>query len=150
MLAWKCKGICFHLSRRGKSENVPRDTRSYHFDSQSTTNEMQRFSIIYFCKMFYMFQTVFPSIIRDSKLHIQLQAFVRPLPLPAVAVTVWQKPEAVCAVLSPWRSTEKLSETCRASYRNKLRKAASCWLYCENILAMHRPMNVKFIILIFN
>jgi len=27
---------------------------------------------------------------------------------------------------------------------NKLRKVASCWLYSENILAMHGPMNVKF------
>ena len=26
-----------------------------------------------------MFQTVFPSIIRSTKLHIQRQAFVRPL-----------------------------------------------------------------------
>jgi len=28
-------------------------------------------------------------------------------------------PDAVCAVLSSWWWTEKLSETCRASYRNK-------------------------------
>ena len=34
---------------------------------------------IYFCKTLYMFQTVFPSIIRSTKLHIQRQAFVRPL-----------------------------------------------------------------------
>jgi len=26
-----------------------------------------------------------------------------------------------------------------------LRNVASCWLYSENILAMHGPMNVKFI-----
>jgi len=32
---------------------------------------------IYFCKMLYMFQTAFLSIIRISKLHIQRQAFVR-------------------------------------------------------------------------
>ena len=36
----------------------------------------------------YMFQTGFPSIIRSSKLHIQRQVFVRPIP------------DAVCAVLS--------------------------------------------------
>jgi len=40
-----------------------------------------------------MFQTVFPSIIRGSKLHIQRQVFVRPLLL--------------------------LAATCTASYRNK-------------------------------
>ena len=39
----------------------------------------------YFCKMLYMFQTVFPSIIRSSKLHIQRQIFVRPILLPAVS-----------------------------------------------------------------
>jgi len=33
---------------------------------------------IYFCKTLYMFQTVFSSIIRSSKLHIQRQVFVRP------------------------------------------------------------------------
>ena len=41
---------------------------------------------IYFCKTLYMFQTVFPSIIRSSKLHIQRQAFVRPLLLPAATL----------------------------------------------------------------
>ena len=55
-----------------------------------------------------MFQTVFPSIIRSSKLHIQHQAFVRQLQLPAASLD------------------------------------ASCWLYSENILVMHGPMNVKF------
>ena len=40
---------------------------------------------IYFCKMLYMFQTVFLSIIRSTKLHIQRQAFVRPLLLTRLA-----------------------------------------------------------------
>jgi len=31
---------------------------------------------IYFCKTLYMFQTVLPSIIRSSKLHIQRQVLV--------------------------------------------------------------------------
>ena len=53
--------------------------------SQSTTNKMQLFSI-YFCKTLYMFQTVFPSIIRSSKLHIQCQVFVRPILLPAASL----------------------------------------------------------------
>jgi len=38
---------------------------------------------IYYCKTLYMFQTGFPSIIRNSKLHIQRQVFVRPLLLPS-------------------------------------------------------------------
>jgi len=41
---------------------------------------------IYFCKTLYMFQTVFPSIIRSSKLHIQRQVFVRPILLPAASL----------------------------------------------------------------
>jgi len=41
---------------------------------------------IYFCNMLYMFQTVFPSIIRRAKLHIQRQVFVRPLLLPAASL----------------------------------------------------------------
>jgi len=46
---------------------------------------MRRFSI-YFCKTLYMFHTVFPPIIMSSKLHIQRQAFVRPLLLPAASL----------------------------------------------------------------
>jgi len=41
---------------------------------------------IYFCKTLYMFQTFFPSIIRSTNLHIQRQAFVRPLLLPAAGL----------------------------------------------------------------
>ena len=40
--------------------------------SCSTTNKMHLLSqIIYSCKTLYMFRTVFPSIIRSSKLRIQ-------------------------------------------------------------------------------
>ena len=42
-----------------------------------------------FCNTLYMFQTVFPSIIRSSKLDIQRQVFVRPI-LPAVGASVSQ------------------------------------------------------------
>ena len=42
------------------------------FCSYSTTNKMHLLSrIIYSCKTLYMFQMVFPSIIRSSKLRIQ-------------------------------------------------------------------------------
>jgi len=50
---------------------------------QSTTNEMQRFSIYLVHKMLYMFQAVPPPIIRSTKLYIQLQLFVRPMVLTA-------------------------------------------------------------------
>ena len=48
---------------------------------QPTKCDVSQF--IYFCKMLYMFQKGFPSIIRTSKLHIQRQVFVRPILLPA-------------------------------------------------------------------
>jgi len=43
-------------------------------------------------------------------------------------------PDVVCAVLSSWWWTGKLSETCTASYRNRLWNVASCWLYSANKL----------------
>jgi len=43
---------------------------------------------IYFCKTLYRFQTVFPRIIRSSKLHIQRQVFVRPILLPASSLVM--------------------------------------------------------------
>ena len=41
--------------------------------------------IIYSCRTLYMFRTVFPSIIRSSKLHKQQQAYVKQLLLPAAS-----------------------------------------------------------------
>jgi len=46
---------------------------------------MRLFSIC-FCKTLCKFQTAFPSIVRSSKLHIQRQAFVRTLLLPAASL----------------------------------------------------------------
>ena len=42
--------------------------------------------IIYSCKTLYMFRAVFPSIMRSSRLHIQQQAYVKQLLLPAASV----------------------------------------------------------------
>jgi len=58
--------------------------------------------IIYSCKMLYMFWTVFPSIIRRSKLHIQQLTY-----------TV-----AVYAVLSSWWWVKRPPKTCGAFYNN--------------------------------
>jgi hypothetical protein len=50
--------------------------------SYNTTNKMHLLSqIIYSCKTLYMFRTVFPLIIRSSKLRIQ-QRYVKQLLLP--------------------------------------------------------------------
>jgi len=66
---------------------------------------------IYFSKTLYVFQTVFPSFIRSSKLHIQRQAFVRPLLVPAASLA----------------RLERLTEI------NKLWNVTSCWLYSVNV-----------------
>ena len=73
-----------------------------------------------------MFRTIFPSIIRSSKLHIRQQACVQQLLLPAASVPLaagssncltyacWR----MCT-LSSWWWTERPSESCRAFYKNK-------------------------------
>jgi len=58
-------------------------------------------------KTIYMFQTVFPSIIRSSRPYIQ-------------QCLVWHMPVAVCTVLKSWWWMERPSETCRVSFRNKI------------------------------
>ena len=83
--------------------------------SYSTTNKMHLLcQIIYSCKTLYMFRTVFPSIIRSSKLRVQQQVHVKRPLLPAatrdemeqssisslVAAAVSHTPVAVHAVLS--------------------------------------------------
>jgi hypothetical protein len=44
----------------------------------------QFLKFVYFGITLYMFRTVFSSIIRSSRLHIQQQAYVKQLLLPAV------------------------------------------------------------------
>jgi len=59
--------------------------------SYSTTNKTHLLSqIIYSCKTLYMFRTVFPSIIRSSKLRIKLSS-IHPRQQ-QVATAVWHIP----------------------------------------------------------
>jgi hypothetical protein len=52
----------------------------------SKTNQMHQFlKFLYFCITLYMFRTVFPSIIRSSRLYIQQQACVKQILLPAAS-----------------------------------------------------------------
>jgi len=78
--------------------------RQYILRVQPTRCNVSQY--IYSCKTLYMFQTLFPSIIRSSKLHIQRQDRYCYLLL---AWTGW----------SSWWWMGKPSETCTASYRNK-------------------------------
>jgi len=93
----------------------------YTIFSQYNQQDAAFFQFIYFCKTMYMFQPVFPPIIRSSKLHIQRQVFFRPILLPGDRV----------------KHVERRTEI------NKLRNVAPCWLYSANILAMRGRRNVK-------
>jgi len=78
--------------------------------------------LFYFGMTFYMFRTVFPSIIRSSRLYIQQQAYVKQILLSACELASCQQTcmtytIAVCTVLDFWRWTEELSETCRVLFQ---------------------------------
>jgi len=91
--------------------------------SYSTTNKMHLLSrLIYACKTLYMFGTVFPSIIRSSKLRIQqryMSNICCYLLLAAGSSSSLTYAVAVYAVLSSWWWTGRPSETYRAFYKNK-------------------------------
>jgi len=79
-------------------------------------------SKIYFGMTLYMFRTVFPSIIRSSRLYIQQPNRYCCL-LASKQTTLFDKcPVAVCTVLNSWWWTERPSETCRVSFQNKFEK----------------------------
>ena len=115
------------------------------------------FKFLYFCETLYMFQTVFPSIIRSSKLHIQRQVFVRPLLLPADRLAAGSSngltnrqvgtylPMKMEQTHCSERSAYKIQtpRNCPEEITQHSETFASCWLYSENILAMHRLMNVR-------
>ena len=47
------------------------------------TNKMLRNTVLYFCKLLYMFRVDPPPIIRSVTLYLQNLVFVKPLLLPA-------------------------------------------------------------------
>jgi hypothetical protein len=50
------------------------------------TNKMQRYTVLYFCKLLYMFRVDPPPIIGSTTLYLQYLVFVRTLLLPAAIV----------------------------------------------------------------
>ena len=77
-------------------------SRNVGKDFYSKTNQMhQCLKFILFGVKFYMFRTVFPTILRSSKTVY------------TAAVSVWHMSVAVCTVLNSWWWTERPSETCR-------------------------------------
>jgi len=119
--------------------------RQYILRVQPTRCNISQF--IYFCKMLYVFQTVFPSIIRSSKLHIQCQVFVRPILLPAASLTRMELQQAAGSSIGltntwhcmcsfePLMMDEKrcLKHVEHLTEINKLRNIVSCWLYSANL-----------------
>ena len=83
---------------------------------QPTRRDVSQF--IYFCKTLYMFQSVIHQELKTAH----------------TASGICHTNTATCYRL---KHVERLTEI------NKLRDVASCWLYCTNILAMHRPVKVK-------
>jgi len=126
----------------------PQKNEGTRMFSQSTTNKMQRFTI-YFCKTLFMFQTVFPPIIRSSKLHIQRQVFDRPILLPAASLARLAAGSSIGLTLYVqfWAPDDgrknHLKHVERLTEINKLWNFAFCWLYSANILAIHGPVNVE-------
>jgi hypothetical protein len=98
----------------------------------SKTNQTHQFlTFIYFVLTLYMLQTVFPSIIRSSRLYIQQLAYVRYCYLLAsvhlvpaskqIAVSVWHMLMlvTVCTGLNSWWWTERPSQACTVLRQNK-------------------------------
>jgi len=109
---WWVTFFVFSLHNKFKTKMSCRD---YILRVRPTRCDVSQF--IYFCKTLYMFQTVFPSIIRSSN------------------VQFWAPDDERKNSL---KHVERLTEI------NKLRNLASCWLYSENMLVMHGHMNVKY------
>jgi hypothetical protein len=114
-------------------------------DFCSKTNQMHNISnLFYFWTTLYMFRTVFPSVIRSLRLYIQHQVLwllasgneMISFTLAVSTEPAWHTPDSVCTVLDSWWWTERLSETCRVLFQNKinLRYCASGWFYYRNIL----------------
>jgi hypothetical protein len=82
-----------------------------------------------------MFQTVFPSIIRSSKLHIQRQAFVRPILPPAQQ---YRSDKCLTLYVQFWAPDDgrknRLKHVERCTEINRLWNVASCWLHSANLI----------------
>jgi len=79
-----------------------------------------------------MFQTVFPSIIRSSILHVQRKAFVRPILLPAARLAGMEH-KSDCILLHLVGLLFNVNYDARNHELKKLRIVAYCWLYSANI-----------------
>ena len=99
-----------------------RKTSNTDFYSKTNqTHQCLKFILFHFGVTLNMFRTVFPSIIRSSRLYIQQpNRYCCLLVSKQSEVSLWHMPIAVCTVFNSWWWTERSSETCRASFQNKI------------------------------
>jgi len=85
---------------------------------------------IYFCMTIYMFQTGFPPIIGGSKLHIQRQAFVRLLLLPAASLArlVAGSSNGLTQYVQFWAPDDRRKN--RLKHVERLREINKLWNVC--------------------
>ena len=94
--------------------------------------------IVYSCKTLNVFRTVFPSIIKSSKLRLQQRYMLNSC---CCSSSYFKYTVVVYAVLSSWWWTERQSEICTAFCKNKQFEitGASCWLYYGTVLRCTDP-----------
>jgi len=98
----------YHYGRTDRQADRERDMTNLFSEYNRQVVTFLKF--IYFCNTLYMFQTVFPSIIRNTKL-LPAASLARLAAGNSVGLT---NRDAVCAVLCSWWWAENLSETCTA------------------------------------
>ena len=92
----------------------PREKRAIWISMVKPTRRTNISHLLYLGVTLYMFRTVFPPIIRSSRLYIQQpNRYWCLLASNQTAVSVWHTLVAVCTVLNCWWWAERPSETCR-------------------------------------
>jgi len=113
-----------NAKKKTKKKNT-NDPRMWSFTSvglfsfSSKSNKMhQCLNLFYFWKTLYMFRTVFPSIIRRSRLYIQQQAHVKQNCW-LLAASCWIYYRNIIRCTAIWTSDKSvgLSVTCRCAFR---------------------------------
>ena len=91
-------------------------------------------NLFYFGMTLYMFRSVFPSIIRSSRLYIQQYLFDKYLLL---CVQSWAPDDG--------RKDRPKHVDCHSKIKQIWHIGASSWFYCRNNITMQGPMKVKLI-----
>jgi len=103
-------------------------------------------TLFYFGMTLYMFRTVFPSIIRSSRLYIQQQAFVCLL----ASRQQYLCDKCLLLYVQSWNPDDGRKDhpkhvECHSKIKYIWCIGAPTWFYYRNNITMHDPMNVKFV-----